>query len=86
MAGDAVRGRRARPSAAPRPAQRGIKRSRCICVHCHDGKRLFRVLEHPCCPDHGRGGEWRCVGTMDDPGPGDGNTPSRERARRRGDP
>ena len=82
MAGDAVPGRRAPPSAAPRPAQRQIKRSRCICIHCHDGKRLLRVLEHPCCPDHGRGGEWRCVHTVDDPEPGDGNTPPRERARR----
>jgi hypothetical protein len=79
MAGDAVPGRRAPPPAAPRPARRGIKRSHCICIHCHDGKRLLRVLEHP---DHGRGGEWRCVGTVDDPEPGDGNTPPRERSRR----
>jgi len=85
MAGDAVPGRRAPPSAAPRPAQRGIKRSRRICIHCHDGKRLLRVLQHPCCPDHGRGGEWRCVHTADDPEAADGNTAPRERARRRED-
>jgi hypothetical protein len=83
MADDAVPGRRAPPSAAPRPARRQIKRSRCIYIHCHDGKHLLRVLEHPCCPDHGRGGEWRCVHPAGDPEPADGSTAPRERARRR---
>ena len=67
MYGDAQAGRRARPWAVARSAQRVSKRSRCICVHGRDGKRLFRVLEHPCCPDHGHGGEWRWVGTADEP-------------------
>jgi len=65
MDGDAAPGRRPQPWVAPRRVWRGTKRSRCICVHCHDGKRMLRVLEHPRCPDHGRGGEWRCVGTVD---------------------
>jgi hypothetical protein len=67
MGGDAMPGRRAPSWAAADSAQRGGKRSRCICVHGHDGRRVFRVLEHPCCPDHGRGGEWRWVGTTDEP-------------------
>ena len=69
MSGDSVTGRRAAPPAALQSTRRGMKRNRCICVHCHDGKRLLRVLEHPSCPDHGRGGEWRCVGAVDDPEP-----------------
>jgi hypothetical protein len=73
MAGESIPRRRV-PATAPLAAQRGIKRSGCICIHCHDGERLLRVLEHPHCPDHGRGGEWRCIGPADDPKPGDGNT------------
>ena len=73
MAGKSIPGRRV-PTAAPLAARHGIKRSRCICIHCHDGERLLRVLEHPHCPDHGHGGEWRCVGPADDPKPGNGST------------
>jgi hypothetical protein len=69
MAGDSVPGRRVPPQATPRPAQRGIKQNRCICIHSHDGKRLLRVLEHPSCPEHGRGGDWRCLGAVDAPEP-----------------
>ena len=70
MDGNAQAGHRAPPWAAARSAQRGGKRSRCICVHGRLGTRLFRVLEHPCCPDHGRGGEWRWIGAKDEPGDG----------------
>jgi hypothetical protein len=65
MDGDAVPGHRAQPWVAPRRVWRGTKRSRRICILSHDGKRLLRVLEHPRCPDHGYGGEWRCIGTVD---------------------
>jgi len=65
MDDDAVLGHRPQPWVVRRRVWRGTRRSRCICIHRRDGKRLLRVLEHPRCPDHGRGGEWRCVGTPD---------------------